>query len=197
MSTSIATMTVHEKEQLFNNLVMEWNKKINLVSRRKADVYDLINESKIFFEFIDFKQNPSILDLGTGGGFPGIVMKTYYPNIKLILVDSIQKKIKAVTDILSRLGFNDVEVICSRAEDLKKDSVLQHTFDYIVARSVAPLYELTKWSKQLLKPSGKLITLKGGDLTDELKRTNMQKIVKKMDIFEKLDKKIIIAELQT
>lgn len=197
MSNSSVIHSVQEKEQLFNDLVIEWNKKINLVSRRKADVYDLINESKIFFEFIDFKQNPSILDLGTGGGFPGIVMKIYYPNIKLILVDSIQKKIKAVTDILSRLGFNDVEVICSRAEDLKKDSVLQHTFDYVVARSVAPLYELTKWSKELLKPSGKLITLKGGDLTDELKRTNMQKIVKKMDIFEKLDKKIIIAELQT
>jgi 16S rRNA (guanine527-N7)-methyltransferase len=196
MIISPATMTVQEKEHLFSDLVMEWNKKINLVSRKKTDVCDLINESKIFFDFIDFEQNPTILDLGTGGGFPGIVMKIYYPNIKLTLVDSIQKKIKAVSDVSLRLGFKDVEIICSRAEELKKNSVLQHTFDYIVARSVAPLYELTKWSKELLKPSGKLITLKGGDLAEEVKRTNMQKFVKKLDILEKLDKKIIIAELQ-
>lgn len=195
MNNSPAIDTVQEKEKLFNNLVIEWNKKINLVSRKKTDVFDLINESKIFFDFIDFKKNPAILDLGTGGGFPGIVMKIYHPNIKLTLVDSIQKKIRAVSDILSRLCISDVEVICSRAEDLEKDSVLQHTFDYIVARSVAPLYDLTKWCKYLLKPSGKLITLKGGDLTEEVRRTNMQKFVKKIDIFEKLDKKIIIAEL--
>jgi 16S rRNA (guanine527-N7)-methyltransferase len=190
--------SLHEKEKLFNKLVIEWNQKINLVSRKKTDVFDLIDESKYFFDFIDFSKNPKILDLGTGGGFPGIVIKLYHPEIKLTLVDSIQKKMKAAGDIISRMDINDVDVICSRAEELAKNPLYLHAFDYVTARSVALLNELTRWSRDLLKPGGKLVTLKGGEIGDELKRTKTKKYVKKLGIFpiglDSQEKKIIIAE---
>lgn len=162
---------ISDKEKLFNSLVLEWNKKINLVSRKRTDVYELIEDSKTFFDYIDFSKNPRILDLGTGGGFPGVVLKIHHPELRLTLLDSIGKKITAATDIIQRLELKDVEIICSRAEDLSRLPQFKNSYEYVVARAVANLVLLTKWSKDLLKPGGKLITIKGGeDLDNQIKR---------------------------
>ncbi|MGH2574803.1 MAG: 16S rRNA (guanine(527)-N(7))-methyltransferase RsmG [Ignavibacteria bacterium] len=187
---------IFEKEKLFNGLVIEWNKKVNLVSRKKKDVYDLIEESKLFFDFIDFDNNPKILDLGTGGGFPGIVLRIHYPQIRLTLIDSIQKKVKAVSDILRKLGLNDVEIICLRAEDLVNRADYKNKFDYVVAKAVASLCELTRWSKGLVRKNGKLITAKGGFIDDEINKVRKHSRilgVKKLNIYEKNSKKIVEA----
>jgi len=188
-------VTIPDKEKLFNSLVLEWNKKINLVSRKRTDVYELIEDSKTFFDYIDFTKNPRVLDLGTGGGFPGIVLKIHHPELRLTLLDSIGKKIKTVEDIVHRLELEDVEVICSRAEDLARLSDYKNSYDYIVARAVATFDLLTKWSKGLLKPGGKLLTIKGGpELETEIRSVNMQKFVKKLSIFEKNQEKILEVE---
>lgn len=188
-------MRYTHKEKLFNDLILKWNKKINLVSRKRTDVYGLIDDSKWFFDYIDFSKKPRILDLGTGGGFPGIVLKIYYPEIQLTMLDSIRKKIKAVTDIVQRLKLEDVEIICSRAEDLSRLPQYRNSYDYIVARAVANLVELGKWSRNLLKPEGKLLTIKGGErLENEINELNRKKFVKKVIIFEKNHRKVIAVE---
>ena len=184
-----------DKEKLFNSLVLEWNKKINLVSRKRTDVYELIEDSKTFFDYLDFTKKPRVLDLGTGGGFPGIILKIHHPEIRLTLLDSIRKKINAVTDIVQRLELQDVEIICSRAEDLSRLPNYRNSYDYVVARAVATLYLLTKWSKDLLKPGGKLLTIKGGEnLKNEIRTVNKQKFVKVLNIFEKNDNQILSVE---
>lgn len=175
------TQNIDAIEKRFNDLVMEWNKSINLVSRRKTNIYDLIEDSKLFLGHIDFCEGLRILDLGTGGGIPGVMIKIHHPEIQLTLVDSIQKKIKAVTDIVKNLGMENVEVLCSRAEELAKSKYYKNKFDYIVARSVAALDDLVKWSKDLVKPGGMLITVKGMDITEELLRTRRFKCVKKIE----------------
>lgn len=178
-------------EKRFNDLVMEWNGRINLISRRKTNIYDLIEDSKLFFEYIDFRAGLNVMDLGTGGGIPGIVIKIHHPEIQLTLVDSTRKKINAVNDIINKLGLKDVEAICSRVEELAEQDGYKDKFDYIVARSVAALDELVKWSKNLVKPGGKLVTLKGEDIEEELRRTKRLKYVKNIDVKSRSGKYII------
>jgi len=182
------------KEKEFNDLIIEWNKKLNLVSRKKPDVYNLIEESKLFFEAIDFKEGINILDLGTGGGFPGIVIAIHHPEAKLTLIDSIQKKVNVVKDIVKRLELKNAEVICIRAEDLAKNSEYVKKFDYVVARSVAVLQDLCKWSKDLLKTGGKLITVKGGNIDGEIKAAGRLKYIKLDEVIHKDLRKLIVVK---
>ncbi len=182
------------KEREYNDLLLEWNKKINLVSRKKSDIIDLIEDSKLFFEQIKFRDGLKVLDLGTGGGIPGIIIKIHHPEIHITLIDSIQKKINALTDIVKKLKLENAETICIRAEDLAKNSEYNEAFDYVAARSVAPLQDLAKWSKDLLKPGGKLITVKGGDISGEIHKTRKLKFVKKVEVSEKAERLLITVD---
>ena len=186
------------KEQQFNDLLIEWNSKINLVSRKKPHVLDLIEDSRLFFEGINFSPGMNILDLGTGGGFPGIVIAIHHPEVNVVMVDSIQKKIGVVSDIIKRMELTNARAICSRAEELAKaDSPFlkgttggfAHSFDVVVSRSVAVLQDLCMWSKDLMKPAGKLVTLKGGDILGEIQKTRKLSFIKsvfKKDFGERL-----------
>ena len=182
------------KEKEFNDLLLEWNKKINLVSRKKTEVTDLIEDSKLFFDAIDFTRGTSILDLGTGGGFPGIVIAIHHPKANLTLVDSIQKKINVVTDVVKKLSLENVNVICSRAEELAENPEYKNKYDFVTARSVAVLQDLAKWSKELLKPNGKLVTVKGGDITGEISKTRRLEFVKNVTLKDKGERKIVVVE---
>jgi len=182
------------KEREYNDLLLEWNKKINLVSRKKSDIIDLIEDSKLFFEKIKFTEGVKILDLGTGGGIPGIIIKIHHPQIHITLIDSIQKKINALTDIVKKLKLENTKTICIRAEDLAKNSEYYRAFDYVAARSVAPLQDLAKWSIALLKPEGKLITVKGGDISGEIHKTRKQKCVKKVEVTEKEERLLVTVD---
>ncbi len=182
------------QEKMFNDAVMEWNEKINLVSRRKSNVYDLIEDSREFMDYINFTPGLEVMDLGTGGGFPGIVIKIHHPEIHLTLVDSAAKKIRAVSDIILKLGLKNTDALYSRAEEMAKLPEYKQKFDYIVARSVATLDDLVKWSKGIIKPSGKLLTLKGQDITEELLRTKRLKYVKNTDVTIKNERKMVKVE---
>lgn len=180
------------KEKEFNDLLLEWNKKINLVSRKKTDVFDLIEDSKLFFEAIDFTPGIRILDLGTGGGFPGIVIAIHHPEVQLTLVDSIQKKINVVSDIVKKMQLANVTAICSRAEELPVE--YNHQFDYMVARSVTVMQDLCKYAKSLLKQSGRVVSVKGGDITGEIQKTKKLPFIKYVNVVQKGERKIVTAE---
>jgi 16S rRNA (guanine527-N7)-methyltransferase len=177
----------------FERLLLEWNEKINLVSRKDtAEVFTRQIVGSIAFLFsCRFVGGTKLLDVGTGGGLPGIPLSIIHPDIAVTMVDSIQKKIKAVDDIVARLGLAKATSICGRVEQLDRQKVGK--FDYIVARGVSSATEIVGWCGELLRtkgryrmhspgagdapegagskmliPPGSFILLKGGDLTDEL-----------------------------
>jgi 16S rRNA (guanine527-N7)-methyltransferase len=151
-------------------LYQEWNERINVISRKDIDaLYERhILHALAIARVISFKPGASVLDLGTGGGLPGIPLAIVFPETHFLLVDSIGKKIKVVDEIVSVLGLNNVSTRHARAEELKE------RVDFVVTRGVAPLDKLLVWSRPLLKkkhlhaiPNG-LLALKGGDIQEEL-----------------------------
>ncbi|WP_343703389.1 16S rRNA (guanine(527)-N(7))-methyltransferase RsmG [Chitinophaga sp.] len=152
-------------------LYREWNEKINVISRKDIDaLYEKhVLHSLAIAAAADLTPGLQVLDLGTGGGFPGIPLAIFFPEVQFHLVDSIGKKIKVVEAVAEGLNLSNVTTAHSRAEDIKN-----RKFDLVVSRAVAPLKDLWGWSKPLLKknppaerPSG-LICLKGGDLAQEI-----------------------------
>ncbi|WP_298732049.1 16S rRNA (guanine(527)-N(7))-methyltransferase RsmG [uncultured Chitinophaga sp.] len=156
--------------QALDALYREWNEKINVISRKDIDsLYEKhVLHSLAIAAAVVLPDNLQVLDLGTGGGFPGIPLAILFPEVKFHLVDSIGKKIKVVQAVAEGLGLQNVTTAHSRVEDIKN-----RKFDLVVSRAVAPLGDLWRWSRPLLKkgPEGRpggLICLKGGDLTQEI-----------------------------
>ena len=155
----------------FGRLYEEVNSKINLVSRGDLEnLYERhILHSLSIAKFISFKDNSRVLDLGTGGGFPGIPLAIFFPRVYFTLIDSINKKTHVVDSMVDELDLKNVEVVCDRVENYHEK------FDFIVSRATAPMKDLVKWTRgNLLEldnnmtPNG-IIALKGGDLDDELR----------------------------
>jgi 16S rRNA (guanine527-N7)-methyltransferase len=151
-------------------LYREWNAKINVVSRKDIDaLYDHhILHSLGIAKVVNFKPGAEILDIGTGGGLPGIPLAILFPETEFTLVDGTGKKIKVVQEIVQALGLKNVNAQHIRAEELKRQ------FDFSVCRAVTTLDKLCTWTWPLLKhkqqhalPNG-LITLKGGNLREEI-----------------------------
>jgi 16S rRNA (guanine527-N7)-methyltransferase len=152
-------------------LYREWNEKINVISRKDIEsLYEKhVLHSLAIAAVADLPDGLQVLDLGTGGGFPGIPLAIFFPEVHFHLVDSIGKKIKVVEGVAEALNLQNVTTAHSRVEDIKN-----RKFDLVVSRAVAPLKDLWRWSKPLVKknadenrPSG-LICLKGGDLAQEI-----------------------------
>lgn len=154
-------------------LYTEWNARINVISRQ--DIENLeerhILHSLAIAKMIQFKPGASILDLGTGGGFPGIPLAILFPETRFTLVDGTGKKIRVVQEVAGALGLSNVTAIHARVEELKMNG----QFDFVLSRGVTTLDKLLLWSQRLLKkkhthayPNG-IIALKGGDLRAEIK----------------------------
>jgi 16S rRNA (guanine527-N7)-methyltransferase len=169
-----ADFTPQQMQQFaaLKDLYTEWNEKINVISRKDIDNFyehHVLHSLAIATQF-EFTDSMQIMDLGCGGGFPGVPLAIFFPNTHFHLVDSINKKLKVVEGVATTLGLQNVTVQHSRAEDIKNKK-----FDAVVSRAVAPLKDLWRWSKPLLKrntamagiPNG-LVCLKGGDLTQEI-----------------------------
>src|SRR5712691_1942891 len=135
------------------SLLLQLNHHINLISRKDVEnVWErhiLHSISPLFT--INMPGDFTILDLGTGGGLPGIPLKIMSPSLEFTLVDSVQKKIKAVSEMIQTLKLTHVTTIWSRAEELSKMPEFKKRFDVVICRAVAPLKELIKWSEPLLK----------------------------------------------
>ncbi len=179
--------TPQQLDQLrsLDDLYKEWNEKINVISRKDlGGLYEkhVLHSLSIAAAF-EFSDDMEIVDLGTGGGFPGIPLAIYFPKVRFHLVDSIGKKLKAVDAIASAIGLKNITTQHSRIEDIKN-----RKFDFVVSRAVAPLKDLWKWSRPLLKSPGSrlptpdpiairsglppgLICLKGGELSAEIQET--------------------------
>lgn len=138
---------------LFVELLLEKNKSINLISRKDTEFVweNHILHSLSICKYFSIEGSPNILDLGTGGGFPGIPLKIALPKIKIDLVDSIRKKIDAVSEIVEKLKLENTSVVCSRTENL--GVTFYNKYDIVVSRGVAPLIDLVKWVKPLMNRS--------------------------------------------
>jgi len=156
-------------EMLFP-LYKEWNDKVNLISRKDFDnLYERhILHSLAIAKFINFKKDTTILDVGTGGGFPGIPLAILFPHVKFHLVDSIGKKIAVVQDVITRLELKNTTCEQIRCEQLTQK------YDFIVSRAVTSFSEFVNFTKDLInqRPSNSIkngiIYLKGGDITEEI-----------------------------
>ena len=152
-------------------LYQNWNQKINVVSRKDIDELYIrhVLHSLGIAKIQQFNEGASILDVGTGGGFPGIPLAILFPETKFTLVDAIGKKIKVVQEVIDGLGLENITAHHTRVEDLSEQ------FDFIVSRAVAAMPTFVHWTKGKIKKDSAherkngILYLKGGDLTEELK----------------------------
>ncbi|WP_291867763.1 16S rRNA (guanine(527)-N(7))-methyltransferase RsmG [Maribacter sp.] len=152
-------------------LYKDWNQKINVVSRKDIDELYLrhVLHSLGIAKIQTFKDGSHVLDVGTGGGFPGIPMAILFPEVQFTLVDAIGKKIKVVQEVIDGLGITNVKAIHTRVEDLDSQ------YDFIISRAVAAMPTFVRWIKGRIKKESVherrngILYLKGGDLSEELK----------------------------
>ena len=173
-----ADFTPKQKEQLeaLLPLYKEWNEKINVISREDIDnfyLHHVLHSLSIATHF-EFEKGSTIMDLGCGGGFPGIPLAIFFPETHFHMADSINKKLNVVKEISNAIGLQNITVQHTRAEEIKN-----RKFETVISRAVAPLKDLWRWSKPLIKkvksdnenvPNG-LVCLKGGDLTLEIQES--------------------------
>ena len=175
-----------EQFRQLEGLYKEWNEKINVISRKDIDaLYEKhVLHSLAIAVLCTFDKGAQVVDIGTGGGFPGIPLAIFFPEVHFTLVDSIGKKIKVVQEVAAAIGLKNVTAIHGRVEEIKGK-----TFDYAVSRAVAPLGDLWKWISPLIRlgqrsdefPNG-LLCLKGGDLTKEIFESGMKRIVQAWNV---------------
>ncbi len=204
---------------LYKQEMLEWNKKINLISRQNEDRLwkgHITLSITMLFKLV-FQPKTAILDLGTGGGLPGIPLSIMLPDCSFVLLDSTKKKITAVYSMIDTLGLKNVSAVWGRAEEVQKQKPFARSFDAVVARSVSNVTNLLDWGLPFLKPkrgingesekyminTPSLITFKGSEITEEeqsaqkkypsVSLRSLPLIFPGSEEFEMLDKKLLIA----
>ena len=152
-------------------LYKDWNSKINVISRKDIESLYLkhVLHSLAIAAVIEFQPGTQVIDIGTGGGFPGVPLAIFFPDVKFHLVDSIAKKLKVIDGVREAIGLTNVTTQHTRAEEIKN-----RQFDFVVSRAVAPVKDLWKWAYPLIKKGNNqelangMICLKGGDLAQQI-----------------------------
>ena len=177
-----------EKLDKFYNLLIEWNKKINLTRiEEEEEVYlKHFYDSLTIAKAVDLSEIKTLCDIGTGAGFPGIVLKIFYPNLKITLIDSLKKRVNYLNEIIKDLGIDNIEAIHVRGEDYKGQ------YDVVTSRAVANIEKLLGYTMHLVSPTGIFIAMKG-DIEKELTPDVKKKIEKKYKI-EKIEKFLLPKE---
>lgn len=198
-------LTDNQKKQFhqLKPLYDDWNSQINVISRKDINqLYERhILHSLSIAKFITFKPGTKLMDLGCGGGFPGIPLAIFFPDVSFKMIDSIGKKTKVVQEISDAIGLKNIQAQHMRAEKVKE------SFDFVISRAVAPMMDLVKWTRkkyvneQRNSIENGVIALKGGDLGHELASwENRMTMVHLSDYFEEdffETKKIIHVPLST
>lgn len=171
----------------YMNLLLEWNEKTNLTA--------IINPEEIILKhFIDsltinkhIEENKRLVDVGTGAGFPGIPLKIYRDDLDITLVDSLNKRVNFLNEVISKLNLKNIYTVHSRIEDFGKNKIYREKFDYVTARAVANLAVLSEYLIPISKIGGKCICMKGSNIEEELENgKNAIKILGgKIEIVEK------------
>ena len=180
-----------EQFKMLENLYNDWNSRINVISRKDIEgLYEKhVLHSLSIAAVFKFEPGMEILDIGTGGGFPGIPLAIFFPDVKFHLADSIGKKLKVVEAIATEINLRNVTTQHTRAEEIKNTrlngSVGQGKFDFIVSRAVAPLKDLWKWSKPLLRRESLVRSERTPSESQELKVQNS-----KLDTFTTHDSRL-------
>lgn len=185
--TEFTPTQLQQLEQLAD-VYKEWNDKINVISRKDIDsLYEKhVLHSLAIAAVFDFQPGTQICDLGTGGGFPGIPLAIFFPEVQFHLTDSINKKLKVVNEVATAIDLKNVTTQHTRTEQIEN-----RKFDFVVSRAVAPLRDLWHWSLPILKAKGQgksanafdepvyggLICLKGGDLREEIKESGLSPLI--------------------
>ncbi|OGU13352.1 MAG: 16S rRNA (guanine(527)-N(7))-methyltransferase RsmG [Ignavibacteria bacterium GWB2_35_12] len=201
---------VLSKEQIrqierYRDELVYWNEKVNLISRKDVEnvLENHILHSLSVLKYVNLPLKSRCLDLGTGGGLPGIPVSIANPEARMLLVDSIGKKIK-ITDMLAKhTGNKYIKAMNARVEDLANKKEYNSYFDFVFARAVSDAEQIVRWTKNLLKQNGKIVLFKGGDLSEEiekLKKSFPKIIIKEQiisligyDKFEKEEKKLLVC----
>jgi 16S rRNA (guanine527-N7)-methyltransferase len=162
--------TKYEKFIKYKDLLKEWNQKVNLTAITEDE--EIIKKHFIdcmkIFKFKPLKEAEKIIDIGTGGGFPGIPIKIMRPDIEIVLLDSLKKRINVLNDILKNIGIDDVSTVHGRAEDYAQTSEYREKFDAVVSRAVANLAALSEFCLPYVKVGGYFIAMKGPAVEDEV-----------------------------
>lgn len=186
------TPTQLQQIAALENLYKEWNEKINVISRKDIDNFYLhhVLHSLSIAAIADFTNGCDVIDIGCGGGFPGVPLAIFFPEVNFYLADSIAKKLKVVDAVCETLNIKNITTHHIRVEEIKNKK-----FDFAVSRAVAPLKDLWRWANPLLKKpevknqksdeiANSLICLKGGDLHDEIAQSHTRpKMMSIHDIF--------------
>lgn len=159
-----------KKLEIYGELLREWNEKINLTAILDDEGVALKHflDCLLVGKYAGFKKGERIIDVGTGAGFPGLVLAAAYPETCVTLLDSTGKKLKAVADIAEQMGVTNVQIVHMRAEDAGKKPEFRQQFDYATARAVAELRVLLEYTLPFVKVGGSFLSLKGASAIDEI-----------------------------
>ena len=166
------TLTEVQKQQFdkFYELLVEWNKVMNLTGITE---YEEVNEkhfidSLSIVKAVDLKKSENVIDIGTGAGFPGIPLKIAFPHLKVVLLDSLNKRIKFLNAVIDELGLTDIKTIHGRAEDYAKQEEYREKFDLCVSRAVANLSTLCEYCIPYVSVGGIFVPYKSGEIDEEV-----------------------------
>lgn len=201
---------VLSKEQIFQferyyNEMTYWNQKVNLISRKDEENFleKHILHSLTLLKYYEIPHKARMLDVGTGGGLPGIPLTIARPDVYTTLIDSIGKKMKITEMFAKHTGIKSMKTVTGRVEELIRNRQYAHSFDLVVSRGVAKISEIAQWVYRLMKPEGVIALFKGGDLSEEIETAkqlfnNMDVMVIDIDIlgapwFKEDEKKLVIC----
>lgn len=180
----------------YMNLLIEWNKKINLTAiiEPKEIILKHFVDSLTISKYINEKS--TLIDIGTGAGFPGIPLKILRDNINITLVDSLNKRIKFLDEVIEKLNLDNIKTVHGRAEEIGRNIEYREKFDYATSRAVANIATLSEYLIPLINKNGKCIYMKGPDINDELEKGKKAINVLGGKIFEKEEFKLPSSDIR-